>query len=113
MVLPSEPVRHYQCDNTAELESSAGLSLEGTKETMLQQSSRRGAKRRTSQTDFVAGLLQGSSVYHRRFGLGRIEQISRAGKFTQAVINFEQAGRKTMMLEYADLRKLSSDQTST
>ena len=110
--LPSEPVRHYQCGNTAEKESSAELKLEGTKETMLQQSGRRGAKRRNSQTDFVAELSEGSTIYHRMFGLGRIEQISKAGKFTQAVIAFEQAGRKTMMLEYDNLHKLSGNQTS-
>ena len=111
--LPSESLRYRQCDNTLGWESSAELPRnDGSKDAILQHSSRRGAKRRSDRTGFIAELSEGSPVYHRRFGLGRIEQISQTGKFTRAVIDFEQAGRQTMMLEYADLRNPTGGLTS-
>ena len=73
--------------------------------TNLKQSVDQGAQRRSGRAQFIADLVQGSTVYHPRLGLGKIEEISREGKFTRALINFQDGGPKTMMLEYADLRE--------
>ena len=73
----------------------------------IKQSVNQGAKRRAGRAKFIAELVQGSAVYHPRLGLGKIKEISREGKFTRAVINFQQGGSKTMMLEYADLREVN------
>lgn len=77
----------------------------------MKHSANRGAKRRGDRAELIASLSEGSTVFHRRFGVGTIEQIGRAGKFTKAVIDFEDGGLQTMMLEYADLRK--TDQADT
>ena len=71
----------------------------------MNQSVAQGAQRRAGRAQFIGELVEGSMVYHPRLGLGKIEDISREGKFTRAVINFEGGGSKTMMLEYADLRE--------
>ena len=73
--------------------------------TNMKQSVDQGAQRRAGRSQFIAELVQGSTVYHPRLGLGTIEEISREGKFTRAVIDFQDSGPKTMMLEYADLRE--------
>ena len=76
----------------------------------MQHSAREGATRRVASSNFVAELIQGSSVYHPRLGLGTIEQIDKFGKFTRAVINFEETGPQTLMLEYANLQKPPDEQ---
>ncbi len=45
----------------------------------------------------------GQKVRHPTFGVGQIDQISDMGSQTRAVINFDRAGRKTLILEYARL----------
>ncbi|NIA06113.1 MAG: UvrD-helicase domain-containing protein [Actinobacteria bacterium] len=105
--LPAESVRHCQCEVSAGTESLAKLVK--TPDALLQRSSREGSNRRAGRSGFVAGLIEGSSVYHPRYGLGKIEQIGRFGKFTRAVIDFEETGPQTMMLEYADLHKPTSE----
>jgi len=42
-------------------------------------------------------------VRHPKFGLGRIADIADAGQHTRAVVEFNEAGRKTLVLEYAPL----------
>ena len=46
---------------------------------------------------------RGQMVRHPSFGIGRIAEISNMGQQTRAVIEFNQAGRKTLILEYARL----------
>ena len=106
--LPAESVRQCQCEVSAGTESLAKLFK--TPDATLQRSGREGSQRRAGRSGFVAGLIEGSSVYHPRYGLGKIEQIGRFGKFTRAVIDFEEAGPQTMMLEYANLQKPPDEQ---
>ena len=42
-------------------------------------------------------------VRHPTFGLGRIAEVSDMGQHTRAVIEFNAAGRKTLILQYARL----------
>jgi DNA helicase-2/ATP-dependent DNA helicase PcrA len=46
---------------------------------------------------------KGQLVRHPTFGLGRIAEVSDMGQHTRAVIEFNQAGRKTLILQYARL----------
>jgi DNA helicase-2/ATP-dependent DNA helicase PcrA len=46
---------------------------------------------------------KGQLVRHPTFGLGRIAEISDMGQHTRAVIQFNSAGRKTLILQYARL----------
>jgi DNA helicase-2/ATP-dependent DNA helicase PcrA len=60
-----------------------------------------------SQTDFdappTAQFRQGQMVRHPTFGIGRIAEVTDAGQHTRAVVQFNQAGRKTLILQYARL----------
>ena len=50
-----------------------------------------------------AQFRRGQMVRHPSFGIGRIAEISNMGQQTRAVIEFNQVGRKTLILEYARL----------
>jgi DNA helicase-2/ATP-dependent DNA helicase PcrA len=61
------------------------------------------------QADAVAGeFRKGSLVRHPQFGLGRIEEIAPAGTMTRAVVHFQGAGKKTLILQYARLEKVDA-----
>ncbi len=52
----------------------------------------------------LAGQFRkGQLVRHPTFGLGRIADVSDMGQHTRAVIEFNSAGRKTLILQYARL----------
>ncbi|QOV91986.1 ATP-dependent helicase [Humisphaera borealis] len=62
-----------------------------------------------SRDDHNAGKLgfkRGQMVRHPTFGLGRIDEMTDTGSGTRAVIQFNAAGRKTLILEYARLEKV-------
>ena len=46
---------------------------------------------------------KGQTVRHPQFGLGRIAEINEMGQHTRAIVEFNKAGRKTLILEYARL----------
>ena len=46
---------------------------------------------------------RGQLVRHKMFGLGRVAEITPMGSQTRAIIEFNTAGRKTLILEYAKL----------
>ena len=46
---------------------------------------------------------KGQLVRHPTFGLGRIAELTNMGQHTRAVIEFNQVGRKTLILQYARL----------
>jgi DNA helicase-2/ATP-dependent DNA helicase PcrA len=46
---------------------------------------------------------RGQLVRHKIFGLGRVADITPMGSQTRAIIEFNTAGRKTLILEYAKL----------
>jgi len=66
----------------------------------------RSMQRDRMQSD-ARGLAQqfrrGQLVRHPTFGLGRITEVSDMGQQTRAVIEFNGAGRKTLILQYARL----------
>ncbi len=51
----------------------------------------------------TAQFRQGQMVRHPTFGIGRIAEVTDAGQHTRAVVQFNQAGRKTLILQYARL----------
>jgi DNA helicase-2/ATP-dependent DNA helicase PcrA len=52
---------------------------------------------------------RGQLVRHRMFGLGRVAEVTPMGSQTRAVIEFNEAGRKTLILEVAKLETVHSD----
>lgn len=59
-----------------------------------------------AQSQAAEELHVGSIVRHSTFGKGRILQLNGNGDETRAVIDFEKAGRKQLMLKYAALEIL-------
>jgi DNA helicase-2/ATP-dependent DNA helicase PcrA len=46
---------------------------------------------------------KGQMVRHPTFGIGRITELTPMGPQTRAIVEFNAAGRKTLILEYARL----------
>jgi DNA helicase-2/ATP-dependent DNA helicase PcrA len=46
---------------------------------------------------------RGQLVRHRQFGLGKIAEVTDMGRHTRAIVDFNSAGRKTLILQYANL----------
>jgi DNA helicase-2/ATP-dependent DNA helicase PcrA len=65
------------------------------------------AATRASEREAARGLAgqfqRGQRVRHPTFGVGRIAEVSDMGQHTRAVVEFERAGRKTLILQYAKL----------
>lgn len=51
-------------------------------------------------------LEEGIKVEHQKFGFGKIKQLDRANGKPKAIVSFEQAGEKTLLLQYAKLMKV-------
>jgi len=49
----------------------------------------------------------GMRVRHKQFGLGKIVDVAAVGAATKATVAFDEAGRKTLILQYAPLEKVS------
>ncbi len=49
---------------------------------------------------------RGQLVRHATFGLGKIADIQNMGRHTRAIVEFQKAGRKTLILEYAQLEPM-------
>jgi DNA helicase-2/ATP-dependent DNA helicase PcrA len=61
-------------------------------------------ERLETESDRLASQFRrGQMVRHPTFGLGRIAEVSDMGQHTRAVIEFNSAGRKTLILQYARL----------
>jgi DNA helicase-2/ATP-dependent DNA helicase PcrA len=60
--------------------------------------------------NFVAGdnnlLVEGDEVEHQRFGKGQVLKLEDSGENKKAIINFTQAGQKTLVLKFAKLMKI-------
>ena len=54
----------------------------------------------------LVGAVLGQRVRHAKFGDGVILRLDGIGQGAQVEINFERAGRKTLMLAYANLETL-------
>lgn len=57
----------------------------------------------TSKTVLGRRYRPGQLVRHPAFGLGRIAELSGSGSQTRCIVDFNSAGRKTLILEYAKL----------
>ena len=58
---------------------------------------------RAEQERLGARFRRGQLVRHPTFGIGRVADVSDMGQHTRAVIDFNQVGRKTLILQYARL----------
>jgi len=76
----------------ASAESFNGDEDDYIRDRMAEESQRMGAK-----------FKRGQLVRHKMFGLGRVAEITPMGSQTRAVVEFNTAGRKTLILEYAKL----------
>ncbi|MFW6154320.1 MAG: ATP-dependent helicase [Planctomycetota bacterium] len=57
--------------------------------------------------DDTGGTIRpGARVRHAMFGIGRVEKIGRTGPYGKVVVEFYQAGRKTLILQYTRLEVL-------
>jgi len=65
-----------------------------------------GAAQRRDAVDQAQRLPVGSLVMHPQFGLGRVLSVTPAGVHTRARIDFESAGAKTLILQYARLERV-------
>ena len=54
----------------------------------------------------IGDIHVGMRVMHKKFGVGKVLQIEGEGASKKAVIFFQEAGQKTMMLSYAQLRRV-------
>jgi DNA helicase-2/ATP-dependent DNA helicase PcrA len=64
----------------------------------------RGEVDRVADVDVTTTTFRrGQLVRHPQFGLGRIAEIADMGQQTRAVVEFNQVGRKTLILQYARL----------
>jgi DNA helicase II / ATP-dependent DNA helicase PcrA len=61
------------------------------------------AEAREEAQGLAGQFRKGQLVRHPTFGLGRIAEVQDMGQHTRAVIEFNQAGRKTLILQYAKL----------
>ena len=57
--------------------------------------------RPTDEQSLAARFKQGQRVKHPHFGAGRIAEMSSGGTNARVIVEFERAGRKTLVLEYA------------
>jgi DNA helicase-2/ATP-dependent DNA helicase PcrA len=65
-------------------------------------------RRLHEEADHLAQQFRkGQLVKHPTFGLGRIAEVSQNGQQTRAVVLFNAAGRKTLILEYANLEPVT------
>jgi len=61
-----------------------------------------------SETEPTSGssFRRGQLVRHPSFGMGKIAEIQDMGRHTRAVVEFQRAGKKTLILEYAQLEPM-------
>ena len=81
-------------------------ALRVTDRTTLDSLGDRGEERtfvREESRGLAGQFKRGQVVRHPTFGLGRIADVSDMGQHTRAVIEFNTAGRKTLILQYARL----------
>lgn len=54
----------------------------------------------------VAQLNPGQHIEHERFGVGEVLKVEGTGENTKALIRFENAGEKQLLLKFARFRVL-------
>ncbi|CUU05212.1 DNA helicase-2 / ATP-dependent DNA helicase PcrA [Candidatus Thermokryptus mobilis] len=75
-------------------------------ELVLYHSAKDEARKAKKKEDFKQGynFTVGSVVFHEVFGIGRIVDLSGNGDKASAVVDFENFGRKLLLLKYANLK---------
>jgi DNA helicase-2/ATP-dependent DNA helicase PcrA len=63
---------------------------------------------RSENSRLASQFRKGQKVQHPRFGLGTILDITDMGQHTRAVVDFQRAGRKTLVLQFAQLEPVGS-----
>ena len=58
---------------------------------------------RSQSARLALQFKRGQMVRHKSFGLGKIAEVVDMGQHTRAVVEFQRAGRKTLILQYAQL----------
>ena len=78
------------------------------KSNLIQAPVRKTVSSYTPPADFVpsdtTGLQEGMRVEHPKFGFGVVAKMDRQGNSTKAIIDFEEAGEKTLLLSFAKLK---------
>jgi DNA helicase-2/ATP-dependent DNA helicase PcrA len=67
------------------------------------QGARRDRMDQIDPDDRAAQFRKGQLVRHPTFGIGRIAEVTDMGQHTRAVVEFNAAGRKTLILQYVRL----------
>jgi DNA helicase-2/ATP-dependent DNA helicase PcrA len=75
-------------------------------ELVLYHSAKDEARKAKKKEDFEQSynFTVGSVVFHEVFGIGRIVDLSGNGDKASAVVDFENFGRKLLLLKYANLK---------
>ncbi|CAN5860624.1 3'-5' exonuclease [soil metagenome] len=78
------------------------------KSNLIQPSPRKTVSTYTPPADFeasdTAGLQEGMRVEHPKFGFGVVAKMDTQGNSTKAIISFDEAGEKTLLLSFAKLK---------
>ncbi|MEO0965683.1 MAG: UvrD-helicase domain-containing protein, partial [Planctomycetota bacterium] len=82
---------------------SFGRTMGARKLAAMRGESTTGRAQRAAAQGQAAQYPPGTLVRHPKFGLGRIQQTAPMGAQTRCVIEFNTAGRKTLILQYARL----------
>ncbi len=93
----------YRSDEFRESEKSFTPATEGRK---LKQISKERMAERPVTLHNVTGLTPGDRVVHERFGQGEVISVEGEAPNTTAVIEFETAGSKKLLLRFAKLTKV-------
>ena len=76
--------------------------LETARRIMDSSSSSSGSAFGSSTSSAGSGrLVEGTKIEHQRFGVGRVVQIDGTGENTKATVDFENTGRKQLLLKFA------------
>jgi DNA helicase-2/ATP-dependent DNA helicase PcrA len=107
--IPGECVNEIDMTGDQGLPGSLGYRDEASYGRRAQQHHHNDAVEQRAETistaqEFRRGIL----VRHPQFGLGRIEDITPAGSMTKAIVQFQGAGRKTLILQYARLERVDA-----
>jgi DNA helicase-2/ATP-dependent DNA helicase PcrA len=92
----TSPFLNEMPPDALEVTDRTGLAHEGDRDEHRERA-------RTENERLADQFRRGQLVRHPTFGLGRIADVSDMGQHTRAVIEFNQAGRKTLILQYARL----------
>jgi DNA helicase-2/ATP-dependent DNA helicase PcrA len=117
--LPEETINEIDLTGESDSVGSLGYRDEFSYSSRAQQERQRNAEAASQRRQAQAlagegaaggggGFKRGMLVRHPQFGLGRIEEIAAAGTMTKAIVRFQAAGQKTLILQYAKLERVDA-----